>query len=310
VHNAAKEDASLLGKQAGAFSQYVKDKLGSENPAAIVVMLGVNEHKNIEENGKTVEFQTERWRTLYLERTDAFLQMLKAKQVPIYWTGLPSARSKNQSGDMTYLNGLYRQKSYTRNAKFVDVWEGFVDEDNEYMIMGPDVNGNTRRLRQRDGVSMTPAGNRKLAFYVEKELRHDFAFTPASASAGTPGPSSAHEAGRPSITNTYVGPVVSLNETQQQPVGLTLLGEEIKAPKQNNQQAANETTGSVLATEAKPGRSDDFSWPPEARKAPPQRPPETKAELKAEAKAEAKSEQRVGTRAVRRRPRSFFDSLF
>jgi hypothetical protein len=308
VHNAAKEGASLLGKQAGAFLQNVKDKLASENPSAIVVMLGTNDVKTIEENSKAVEFQTERWRTLYLERVDAFLQTLKTKQVPVYWVGLPAARSKNQSGDMAYLNGLYQQKTYVRNAKFVDVWEGFVDEDNNYMVMGPDINGNTRRLRQRDGMSMMPAGNRKLAFYAEKELRHDFAFAPASAAVGAINVPASSASGRPAITNTYVGPVISLNDAQPQSTGLMLLGEEGRSGKQNSSQGQglNETTGSLLPAETKPGRSDDFSWPLETRKIPPIRQAETKAEIKTETKSESKP----ATRVSRRRPREFFSPDF
>jgi hypothetical protein len=46
---------------------------------------------------------------------------------------------------------------------FVDVWDGFVDEDGRYAQSGPDYEGQIRRLRSGDGVHFTEAGTRKLA---------------------------------------------------------------------------------------------------------------------------------------------------
>jgi hypothetical protein len=272
VRDVAKEGLGLAGKKGDALTQYVKEKLGAENLAAIVVMLGINDRRDFEENGKAVDFQSERWRTLYLERADALLQALKDKHVPVYWVGLPAARNKELSGVMAYLNGLYQQKSYVRNAKYVDVWEGFVDEDGNYMIIGPDVNGNARRLRMRDGVTLTPAGNRKLAFYVEKELRRDLAFAQPNVAAakGTISAATVEEMSRPAAGNAYVGPVIPLGSAQSAE-NAVLLGDTAK----------EEATGTLpLVTAAKPGRSDDFAWPPEQR--------QTLPPMKGEAKPESK----------------------
>jgi hypothetical protein len=279
VQDDAKDGISLISKKGEAFTQYAKEKIAADNPAAIVVMIGVNDRRDMEENGKPVEFQSERWRTLYLERADALLQVLKEKHVPVYWVGLPSARNKILSGTLAYLNGLYQQKSYVKNAKYVDVWEGFVDEDGNYMIIGPDVNGNQRRLRMRDGVTLTAAGNRKLAFYVEKELRRDLVLNQSNVAAatGTISAATVEEMKKPASNNAYVGPVISLNPSQAAD-DASLLGDAAK-------EAASETTGSVpLITAAKPGRSDDFSWPLESR----QLLPPLKGEAKTETKAKAK----------------------
>ena len=53
----------------------------------------------------------------------------------------------------------------------MDVWDGFVDEGGRYAQQGPDFEGQTRRLRSGDGVHFTQAGARKLAHYVEREIR-------------------------------------------------------------------------------------------------------------------------------------------
>ncbi len=267
IVSAAKEGLGLAGKQAGTFAQFAKDKLAAENAAAIIVMAGINDRGDADDNGKSTPFRSDRWRTLYFEHAESLMQALKGKPVPVYWVGLPSALSKEMSGDLAYLNGLYRQKAYAAGAKFIDVWEGFVDEDGDYMAIGPDVNGNQRRLRLRDGMTLTPAGNRKLAFYAEKELRRDLSFaqSPKPAMPETVGPSVNEDANKPAVSNAYTGPVIPLGKNQETG-GAALMGATFDT---------NETTGSVSqAPLPKPGRSDDFAWPLEAR----QKLPPVKAE--------------------------------
>jgi hypothetical protein len=53
----------------------------------------------------------------------------------------------------------------------VDVWDGFVDEAGRFMQQGPDFEGQTRRLRTSDGVFFTKAGARKMAHYVDREIK-------------------------------------------------------------------------------------------------------------------------------------------
>ncbi len=54
---------------------------------------------------------------------------------------------------------------------YVDIWDGFVDDQGRYVQDGPDFEGQTRRLRTYDGVYFTKAGAEKLGHYVEHDLR-------------------------------------------------------------------------------------------------------------------------------------------
>ena len=47
-----------------------------------------------------------------------------------------------------FLNELYRAQAEKAGIIYVDVWEGFVDEGGKFAASGPDVDGQTRRLRQ------------------------------------------------------------------------------------------------------------------------------------------------------------------
>jgi hypothetical protein len=64
------------------------------------------------------------------------------------------------------------------------VWDGFVDETGRFNVQGPDFEGQTRRLRTGDGVYFTKAGARKLAHYLEREIRR--VMTPGSEPIALP----------------------------------------------------------------------------------------------------------------------------
>src|SRR5262249_36531098 len=72
---------------------------------------------------------------------------------------------------MVYHNDHYRDRAGKAGIIYVDIWDGFVDESGNYVNQGPDFEGQIRRLRAGDGVHFTKAGARKLAHYVEREIR-------------------------------------------------------------------------------------------------------------------------------------------
>src|SRR5690606_25986036 len=90
---------------------------------------------------------------------------------PVFWVGLPSVRGTKSTGDMLYLNDLFRTRAEKAGVTYIDVWDGFVDDNGRYVVQGPDVDGQVRRVRGSDGVHFTKAGARKLAHYLEREIR-------------------------------------------------------------------------------------------------------------------------------------------
>src|SRR5215467_478993 len=120
---------------------------------------------------RTLEFRTDAWSEAYIRRIDDTITALKTSGVPVFWVGLPPLRGQKSNGDIPFLNDLYRSRADKAGIIYVDVWDGFVDEDGRYTQYGPDVQGQTRRLRSGDGMYFTQAGARKLAHYVERELQ-------------------------------------------------------------------------------------------------------------------------------------------
>jgi hypothetical protein len=119
---------------------------------------------------KTYEFRTDAWSEAYIRRIDDTIVALKTAGVPVFWVGLPPLRGGRTATDVPFLNDLYRSRADKAGIAYVDVWDGFVDEDGRFAQSGPDFEGQTRRLRAGDGVHFTQAGARKLAHFVQREI--------------------------------------------------------------------------------------------------------------------------------------------
>lgn len=155
--------------------------VAAEKPAAIIVMLGANDRQQMTVKGAREAVMSDAWKTEYQARTEKLSKALSQTGVPFVWVGVPSFKSPSMLKDMLDFNDFYRAAAEGTKAEFVDIWDGFVDEAGAYMQTGPDINGQPVRLRNDDGINLTAAGKRKVAFYAEKPLAK------LLGSAATPG---------------------------------------------------------------------------------------------------------------------------
>jgi hypothetical protein len=209
---------------------------------------------------RTYEFRSDEWEAYYAKRIDATIAALKSAGVPVFWVGLPSIRGPKSTSDMQYLNDLYRARVEKASANYIDVWDGFIDESGRFVPQGPDFEGQTRRLRAADGVHFTKAGARKLAHYLEREIRR--VLMPGSEPVALPSsePLAPAAAGKPSgpAARPLAGPVVPLTASAtsaQELIGSRDTGD-TSSPKSVTRVLVN---GEAVASPA--GRADDFKWP-------------------------------------------------
>jgi hypothetical protein len=205
------------------------------------------------------EFRDERWVELYTKKIEEMIAVLKGKGVPVLWVGLPAVRGTKATADMLFLDALYRDVAGKAGITYVDVWDGFVDEAGRFAQQGPDFEGQIRRLRTSDGVFFTKAGARKLAHYVEREIRRVLAVR--SGPVALPSESFAPDTNvRPGVAGPrpLMGPVMPLVASS---VGTDeLLGGTGTRPAAVDALAARTLVkGEPLAPPA--GRADDFAWP-------------------------------------------------
>jgi hypothetical protein len=207
--------------------------------------------------GGTYEFHTDLWAELYNKRIDAMIAAVKSKGVPVIWVGLPAIRGQKSTTDMSYLDELYRTRAEKAGIVYVDVWDGFVDEQGRFAVQGADFQGQTRKLRTPDGVHFTKPGAVKLASYVDRELRR---VMNRAVPVALPGP----EDTSPAKPNTIgirpdVGPVVPLAASTTD--GNDLLGAGSRPAQLTSDPVADKVLSRGDAIAAPAGRADDFSWP-------------------------------------------------
>ena len=206
--------------------------------------------------GGSYEFHSDPWATLYAKRIDDMIAALKSKGVPIVWVGLPAIRGTKSTSDMSYLDELYRERAEKAGIVYVDIWDGFVDDQGRYAVQGPDFEGQIRRLRAADGVHFTKAGAVKLASYADRELRRVLSshVAPVALPAPEAAPKSGAVGARPDV-----GPVLPLSANEAES------GDLAGAGGRTNQAVSDPTAVKVLnrgdSLPAPAGRADDFSWP-------------------------------------------------
>jgi hypothetical protein len=180
----------------------------------------------------------------------------------VYWVGLPSLRGTKASNDAVYLNELFRARAEKAGINYIDVWDGFVDEGGRFSLHGPDFEGQTRRLRAGDGLHFTKYGARKIAHYVEREIRRSLSRGPVPVALPTSEPQSQPLApqARPGgpMPRPLSGPVIPLTAAAS--------GNEQLVGTAGAQNVPLHMTVSRVLVKGEPvdapaGRSDDFAWP-------------------------------------------------
>jgi hypothetical protein len=216
---------------------------------------------------------SDRWRERYVARIDAMLAPFKEKNVPVYWVGLAPSESVAASSDHTALNTLIRERVEASGGVYVDVWEGFVDENGSYVAVGPQLDGQTARLRLDDGVHFSKAGSRKLAHYVERQIRKLLqpkapeaiaGVAPDADAQGEPLPAPPPLADRP---KPIAGPLVVLTAPRRADNG-SLAAAAMTVPAANASADAERVLVKGESPPAGPGRMDDHRWVDEAAPAP------------------------------------------
>ncbi len=146
----------------------------------IVTTIGVNDWLPIAQPGaKSAEPGTEEWNRLYAERLDRWIAQLKATGRPFWWVGLPPTADSELgptkraafAAFLASLNDLAKPRVEAAGGTFVDIWTAFTDEDGHFAASGPDIDGKLKRLRASDGILFTRAGQRKIAYFIEPDIR-------------------------------------------------------------------------------------------------------------------------------------------
>ena len=273
----AKENSGLVRDDFFDWTAATRDLLASGERIDFAVMLiGSNDRQPLRDANGSYEPRSPEWQAAYTQRIETIAAMFRDKKIPLVWVGLPILKSARLSADALAFNEFYRAYAEKSGATYIDIWEAFADEAGQYSAFGPDINGQTVRLRAADGVHFTKAGARKLANFVEPEIRrnldevqpntgpapnpanvvnHDGTETPANVPA-LPGSEV------PPAPKPLAGPILPLTGPVVAPGG-ELATRTTTAGSANNAARIliDQTLQQGRPLAPKPGRADDFSWP-------------------------------------------------
>lgn len=149
----------------------IESAFAGDRPHIVIVMLGARDRFSL--SSKRLRSRNEEWRKKYAERVDRLMKALKQGNRAVYWVGLPNMRRRRDNERARLMNDIIRERAYLNGVRFIDAYASFVDDGRGYSPYGPDVTGRIRRLRDSDGVHFTHAGYRKLAHFVQRELKRD-----------------------------------------------------------------------------------------------------------------------------------------
>ncbi len=234
--------------------------IDEEKPAVVVVMLGSNDRQSLYIVDRNEPVLSEAWLKEYEKRVIALANAVRKKRIPLVWVGMPSFKNRKSTSDMLAFNDVYRSITERSSGRFVDIWDGFVNEEGKFSRSGPDINGQTVRLRGSDGINMTAAGKRKMAFYAEKPLRKLLGAA-AAPDIGVLGPQSLQAVGvGPDAKGNLPGRTIPIALTDPAlDGGLELLGAQDEQQQRQVRLPSEKLAIEGIASEPKPGRADNFS---------------------------------------------------
>ena len=298
----AKENTGLVRDDYFDWQKGVRDLLASNDKIGVgVMMIGSNDRQSLRDSAGTYEARSPRWKQIYAARIEAIGAMFRDKKIPLVWVGMPVMKNERLSADLIDFNELYRDSAGKSGASFVDVWDAFADDRGQFSLYGPDVNGQIVKLRTGDGVHFTKPGSRKLAHFVEGDIRHAYedahpkteptvavleqppadtrSNAPAVAEPETPaGAEAAPAASAPGRTIELAlplpppapVPVVPVRPTAGPVIVLTapavspggqLATRSKIAPANGAQRIVERVLVQGATPDPRPGRADDFTWP-------------------------------------------------
>jgi hypothetical protein len=238
-----------------------------------VIVVGINDLQPMSVDGHALDTLSDEWRAKYVERIESFVAPFHEAQVPVYWIGLPPMQDEKFNGEVLALNELYRDHAEKAGAAYVDIWDAFVDSNGRYAAFGPDVDGQNAKLRAGpDGIYLTKAGSRKLAHFLEAEIRKitdknkpqgDIAALPPDIEqqADDINAQIRREMGAAPSSDIVLpkrplaGPILSLT-ARPVSAGGALIGSSSTAAS-----PLATVLGAGAAPEPQAGRADDFHWP-------------------------------------------------
>jgi len=175
VSNKGRDSSGLVRDDYYDWLKAARDLVGESGRIDyVVVQLGINDLQPLKDGATSVDALSDRWREIYAQRIRALADIFRQAHVPVLWLGLPPMRNAAFNAQIAKLNEMYKENAEAAGAKYVDIWDAFADENGAYSSFGPDIAGQSARLRTTDDIHYTKAGARKAAQFLEGDIKRAY----------------------------------------------------------------------------------------------------------------------------------------
>ncbi len=138
-----------------------------------IFMIGLNDVRELVMDGRVLQFGTDEWREEYGRRVTSIIKLFKARDIPVYWAGLPPVANPAQDQALKLISQIQRAEADKAGIRFIETRPAFSNNDGTFSLNGFDVSGRFRRLRTRNGIRFIKPGNDKLASLFLERIRTD-----------------------------------------------------------------------------------------------------------------------------------------
>ncbi|MCZ2158018.1 DUF459 domain-containing protein [Bartonella sp. 220] len=163
-------DSGLVRTDHTPWKNNISEIIEKNKPDVIIMVIGANDNQSIITPQGIFSTNEPEWLNNYKQRIIEIAESLHTSRKPWIWMGQPIFKNENLTQKMKIFNELYKREIEGVGGYFIDIWDGFTNEQGQFSFSGYDINGKITRLRTNDGINFTFEGKRKLVSYLRKPL--------------------------------------------------------------------------------------------------------------------------------------------
>jgi hypothetical protein len=154
--------------------------LSQFQPNIGMVVFGTNDVQALTTpEGKVVvnylKFGQKDWDEEYAKRVDRILEILKEKEVFVFWIGLPIMKNPALSQKIAHLNSIFEKETQKfENSYFISTWSLLSDEQGNYTDYLLDEKGVRKLVRTSDGIHLQYFGGKIVSQEIIKIMKTIF----------------------------------------------------------------------------------------------------------------------------------------
>ena len=154
---------------------HLEEQVLAKDPEIVILMFGANDAQSLRRpDGSYCRRFEQCWLDTYRGRVADTMDLLRepgGKRL-VVWVGQPIMSSSSGVHGIDKMNHLFWDEARKRHwVAYVDAWAWFVDAAGAYARHLPAEDGTESRMRAQDGVHLTMAGGRRLAWVVMGRIR-------------------------------------------------------------------------------------------------------------------------------------------